>query len=216
MSNDNRLERLWKVQATVNKLVLDGKRDPDEVSRSLQVIIDRKPTTSVEPISKFVLFLDLGTITVPANYNHATWLTKFKKKNHKKFFYYNDSINDQNFARPSTVLAPSRQLRVKVFKQIVTGDTTSEERMAFLKSQNCLFTGAQGASLVYEQKRDHLTKGYWYCSLDEKDNLWEDSDGYHRVPYVNANSDGYFDFYLGNFEYPWNAVHCLLCFCDEN
>jgi hypothetical protein len=39
-------------------------------------------------------------------------------------------------------------------------------------------------------------------------------DGYRRVPYVNANSDGDFKFDLGNFENTWNPDNCLLCFCN--
>jgi hypothetical protein len=41
------------------------------------------------------------------------------------------------------------------------------------------------------------------------------SDGNHRVPNVNANSDGDFKFNLGNFENDWNAENVLLCFCDS-
>ncbi|HSE35365.1 MAG TPA: hypothetical protein VLB83_04555 [Candidatus Paceibacterota bacterium] len=43
MSNDNQIERLWKLQATVNKLILDGKRDPREVSDILQGILESRP-----------------------------------------------------------------------------------------------------------------------------------------------------------------------------
>ena len=44
MSNDNAtqtnpFERLWKLQANVNKLVLDGKRDPETVANVLQAIL---------------------------------------------------------------------------------------------------------------------------------------------------------------------------------
>jgi hypothetical protein len=39
------------------------------------------------------------------------------------------------------------------------------------------------------------------------------SDGNHRVPNVNRNSDGDFNFNLGYFENEWNADNCLLCFC---
>lgn len=40
MSNDNQLERLWKLQAKVNMLVLDGKRDPKFVADTLQGVLD--------------------------------------------------------------------------------------------------------------------------------------------------------------------------------
>lgn len=40
MRNGNVFEKLWRQQATIGKLVMDGKRDPEEVSSYLQVIID--------------------------------------------------------------------------------------------------------------------------------------------------------------------------------
>jgi len=42
------------------------------------------------------------------------------------------------------------------------------------------------------------------------------ADGNHRVPNVNANSDGDFNFNLGNFENAWNDNNALLCFCNSN
>ena len=38
------------------------------------------------------------------------------------------------------------------------------------------------------------------------------ADGYHRVPNVNRNSDG-FKFDLGNFENPWNDNYILVLLC---
>jgi hypothetical protein len=86
--------------------------------------------------------------------------------------------------------------------------------MVFLATQKAIHTGAQGASLVFEQKRGELPKGKWYASFDEKDRLWKDADGYHRVPYVNAYSDGDFDFNLGYFGPVWHGNNAFLCFCD--
>ena len=153
----------------------------------------------VEPTVKFALLVDLGIITVPDNYVHATHLTSFRKNNKKKFYGYNDDITDQNFPNPTRTLKPGDKLAVCAFKQIVPGTTTSEERMTFLATQNAVHTGAQGASLVFEQKRDQLPKGKWYASFDEKDRLWEDSNGNHRVPRVVASTDGVFYFDLGYF-----------------
>jgi hypothetical protein len=176
--------------------------------------VEAKP--DVVASEKFGLLLDLGVITVPDDFAHSTHLATFSKNNRKKFYYYNDNITDKNFNKATVQLTPGRKLRVKAFKQTVSGNTTSEERMAFLKTQNNIFTGAVGASLVFEQKRDLLPKGKWYCSFDEKEALWKDSDGYHRVPRVDANSDGDFEFGLGYFEYDWYADYVLLCFCDES
>ncbi len=164
---------------------------------------------------KFALLVDLGTITVPDDYVHGSRLTTFGKKHRKEFYYYNDNITDGNFGNPSRVLKPGDKLRVRAYKQVTPGETTSEERMAFLATQKAVLVGAQGASLVYEQKRAQLPKGKWYVSFDEKDRLWEDAGGCRRVPYVSAHSGGDFHFHLGYFENPWSDDFVLLCFCDE-
>ena len=169
------------------------------------------PTKQTE---KFDLLVDLGIVTVPDNYDHATRLATFKKENEKKFYSYNDAITDKNFPKPTRILKPGDKFHVRAYKQIVSGETTSEERMAFLAKQKVVLVGAQGASLVFEQKRDQLSKGKWYASFDEKDKLWKDADGYHRVPDVRALSGGGFRFSLGDFEDAWDVGDAFLCFCD--
>ncbi len=176
----------------------------------------KKPesTAPAKPTEKFALLVDLGIITVPDDYVHEKRLTTFGKQNRKKFYYYNDEITDKNFQNPTRVLKPGDKFRVRAFKQVVGGTTTSEERMAFLVTQKAIHTGAQGASLVFEQKRDQLPKGKWYASFDEKERLWADADGNHRVPGVSCDSDGGFRFDLGYFERVWRGVNAFLCFCD--
>ena len=160
---------------------------------------------------RFKLLADLGIITVPENYVHGKQLGSL---NQGEFYFFNNNITDKNFPKPTRILKPGDKLWVRAFKQVVPGETTSEDRMGFLKKLNAVFTGAQGASLVYQQKRNQLPKGFWYCSFDEKDRLWEDADGDHGVPVVNADSDGAFGFNLGFFERPWDGGNCVLCFCD--
>ncbi|MFH1473224.1 MAG: hypothetical protein ABIF06_02330 [bacterium] len=167
----------------------------------------------VEP-EKFVLLADLGIITVPEDYEHETRLADFRRAHGKKFYSFNDALTDTNFSNPSRVLKPGDRLAVTAYKQIMSGTTTSEERMTFLRSQGSVFTGAQGASLVFEQKRDRLPKGYWYASFDEPERFWVDADGYHRVPRVDAHSDGAFHFHLGFFEEVSYDHRALLCFRD--
>ena len=166
-----------------------------------------------EPTEKFALLVDLGIITVPDDYVHDKRLTKFGKQNRKKF-YYSDEITDKNFPNPTRVLKPGDKLRVRAFKQIVPGTTTSEERMAFLATEKAIHTGAQGASLVFDQKRDQLPKGKWYTSFDEKDRLWADAGGNPEVPNVLCYSGGGFQFPLGVFENVWDDGYAFLCFCD--
>lgn len=175
-----------------------------------------EPTALPKPAEKFALLVDLGIITVPDDYVHDKRLTTFGKQNRKKFYCYNDEITDKNFPNPTRVLKPGDKLRVRALKQVVGGMTTSEERMAFLATQKAIHTGAQGASLVFDQKRDQLPKGKWYASFDEKDRLWADADGDHRVPFVDCDSGGAFEFDLGRFEGVWNDDGAFLCITDAN
>ena len=184
----------------------------NKLAKAMYVVINSGG--EIVPAEKFSLLADLGIITVPDDYDHTTRLTLFGEKNREKFYYYNDGITDEHFPNPTRILKPGDKLHVRAFKQIVSGATTSEERLAFLATQKAVHTGAQGASLVWEQKRDQLPKGYWYSSFDEKDRLWEDADGDHRVPLVGARSGGDFDFRLGDFEYVWYDDRAFLRFCD--
>ncbi|MFA6056208.1 MAG: hypothetical protein WC769_12635 [Thermodesulfovibrionales bacterium] len=163
---------------------------------------------------RFELLVDLGIVTVPDDYVHEKQLKMFKGKNGEKFYYYNDDITDKHFSNPTRILKPGDKLWLRTFKQIAPGSTTSEDRMKFLASKKAIHVGAQGASLVFDQKRNQLPKGYWYCSFDEKDRLWKDADGRRRVPVVDADTDGDFRFDLGDFERAWAGHSVLLCFCD--
>lgn len=217
MSNDSNIfERLFKQQATIGKLLLDGARDPHAVAALLQSIIDAGATTPA-PSAKFTLLYDLGYIEVPAVYEFDTALASFKKVNREKFYYYNTVINDANFNNPSRILKAGDRLRVRAFHQTAPGTTTSTERMDFLRAQlGNVFIGAQGAALVFEQKRAELPKGRWYASLDEAGRLHQDADLDRWVPGVRASADGGFWFRLGNFGDPCVQFSAFLCFCDES
>ena len=212
MSSGNVYERLFRLQATVSKLVLDGKRDPEKVAAVLQMIVN-VAGYDTGPAEKFALLVDLDEITVPDDYNHATALAKFIKKNRQKFSV-NDDITDANFPNPSRVLKPGQKLRVRAFKQVVNGATTSEERMTFLATQKAVHTGAQGASLAFEQKRDQLPKGEWYASFDEPERLWTDADGNCMVPYIRAELDGSFRWHLDFFKDFCAINDAFLCFTE--
>ncbi|MEK7639263.1 MAG: hypothetical protein AAB388_03840 [Patescibacteria group bacterium] len=216
MGNDtkNIYERLFKQEATINKLVLDGSRDPHVVAGVFQSIID-KSATSADGSKKFALLVDLGTIVVPENYEHETALARFATANRGKCYYFNNLLTDANFNHPSRVLKPGDRLQVRAFHQIVSGTTTSEERLAFLRTQGAVFTGAQGAALVFEQKRNQLPKGKWYASFDEMECL-PSLENYHRVPDVYASTDGDFSVDLGYFEEVWHQRHAFFCFSDED
>src|SRR3989344_7146529 len=161
-------------------------------------------------VERFAQSIDLGTLTVPADYVHATQLASFREKNEEKFYYYNNNITDQNFPNPTRILKPSDKFRVKVIPVKTT--VTLEECLAKLRTEKAVLVGAQGLTLVFDQKREQLPKDKWYSSFDEKNRLWKNTDGRHRVPYLNVFSDGDFRFDLGGFGYGWGDRGCLVCF----
>lgn len=223
MSNGKRVkkeanvyERWFKLTSMICKMIMDGGRDLEKVLEHLQEIVDNAEKFAPD---KFALLVDLGTIIVPDNYVHDTCLSMFKERHQgrekKSFYFYNDDFTDTNFPNPSRILKPGDKLHVRAFKQIVPGTTTSEECMAYLVAQGMtVHVGAQGASLVFDQKRDQLPKGKWYSSFDGEKRLWEDADGRHRVPLVCVYSDGDFNFDLGFFEVVWCDLNAFLGFCD--
>ena len=211
MSSGNPYERLYRVQATVNKMVLDGKRDPETVADVLQAVVNQSA-------EKFVLLADLGIITVPEDYRHDTRLASFsfRVRHQDDEFrpspFQNPAITDANFPNPSRILLPGDKLHVRVFRQVVNL-TTSSERMAFLETQKAVHVGVQGASLVLEQKRDTLPKGYSCCCFDKKKRLLKTAR-YHKMPVIVRMYDGDLQICLCTFEGPWCEEDALLDFCD--
>jgi len=76
------------------------------------------------------------------------------------------------------------------------------------------FFGAQGETYLQEHQPDLFPVGKWSVSFDEKEALWKDAGGGHRVPDVYRNSDGDWKFYLGDFGVSWDSAFVLVCFCD--
>lgn len=160
----------------------------------------------------FELLVDLGEIKVPDGYVHGKRLARFYRRDREKFCYFNDAITDKNFPNPSRILKPGDRLRVRVFRQVIVGTTTPEERMAFLVAQGAVYPGAQGASLVFRQHRNKLPKGLLYGSFDVPERLSKDTNSSHGMPYIVALSGGGFDFDLYSFERSRDDAYCLLCF----
>ncbi len=152
--------------------------------------------------------------TVPADYAHDTQLDTFAKKTKKlkTTYYFNDELTSVNFAKATNKLEPGKTYKVKIFP--ILSRVSSEDCMNFLAKQNAILVGGQGVTLLQDQKADQFPVGKWTVSFDEKDALWEDSDGYHGLPCVCRYSGGDWLFNLGYFELDWFDVSCLLCFCD--
>jgi hypothetical protein len=174
------------------------------------------PISPVGPLvsEKFTMLVDLGIVTVPDDYSPFNRLRIFHHQNPKRFHYYNDFLTDKNFSNPSRVLKPGDKLHVCAFQQVAEGTTTSEERLAFLAGQKAVYTGAQGASLVFDQKYDQLPIGKSYVSFDEKEHLWVNARGQRKVPEIGVPAAGKIGLGLGDFEGKWDRDRTILCFTE--
>jgi len=153
--------------------------------------------------------------TVPADYKHESQLDTFAKKTKKlktTYYFNNDDLTSSNFAKATNKLEPGKTYKVKIFP--ILSQVSSEDCMTFLGKQNAILVGGQGITLLQDHNADEFPVGKYTVSFDQKDALWIDSDGFHRVPCVDRYSDGDWKFYLGSFEIGWHGGHCLLCFCD--
>lgn len=157
-------------------------------------------------------FLKSFNLTIPLDYAPATRLDTFKEKHREEFKYgYNDNITDKNFSNVSHQLIPGKTYLVKFYG--ITKRVSSEDCLAVYKVNKAYYTGAQGASVLYEYTKGGFIKGKWHCSFDEKDKLPIVGDC-RRVPIVYALSDGDFGFLLGGFGYDWDVDFVLVLFCD--
>lgn len=169
------------------------------------------------PAEKFELFADLGIITVPDGHVHEACLDAFFAKFGKSRCPCDKNITDANFSDPSRVLMPGDELRVQVFHQVVSGRTTSQERMAFLerRKEGNVYVGAQGITFVFEQKRGQLSNGrMWYSSFDQADRLWKDFAGYPMVPRMVDGSDADFHINLSYFGNDWGMGDAFFGFSE--
>ncbi|MFA6515394.1 MAG: hypothetical protein WCT42_04000 [Candidatus Paceibacterota bacterium] len=153
--------------------------------------------------------------TVPADYEHDSQLdtSAEKTKKLKTTYSFNDELTSKNFAKATNKLVPGKTYKVKIFPILTT--VTSGDCINFLSKQNAILVGGQGVTLLQENKSDAFPFDKWTVSFDQKDSLWKDASGHHRVPSVDADSDGDFNFNLGYFEDDWLDGYCLLCFCDK-
>ena len=151
--------------------------------------------------------------TVPSDYKHDTQLDIFAKKTKKRITcYFNDALTSKNFAKATNKLEPGKTYNAKIFPILKTVE--SEECMNFLTEQNAILVCGQGVTLLQEQKADEFPVGKGIVSFDQKEALWTDSGGRHRVPFVHRHLDGSWEFHLGSFERSWYGGYCLLCVCE--
>lgn len=154
------------------------------------------------------------TLTVPTDYDHNIQIDKFakKKKALKTTYYYNNDLTSVNFSKATNKLEPGKSYQVKIFP--ILAKVSSKDCMNFLAKQNAILVGGQGITLAQELHENEFPVNKLIFSFDEKDALWTDTAGDHRVPDVFRFSFGEWNFDLDYFRNGWLAGCCLFCLCD--
>lgn len=176
MSNDNVYERLWKLQASVNKLILDGKRDPKMVANVYQGILSGSvEVTFDKPVPELVISAlePVGTVVVPGTIGKFVAKEKFVRdignKAKVKISHLGDSFIEWFFSGAGK-----------------TEDPESEQTLHYHKLRQSLVDGPIIAELGGKAKAETtLSKVF---SLMEKQGKGESgvllNNGYANIFYI--------------------------------
>ena len=152
--------------------------------------------------------------TVPEDYVHSTEMATLAEfaKNPEERFYVNSNATDHNYNRTTYRLVPCKSYRAKIFgiREIVV----LVDCLTMLVKEKAFLVGAQGLAFLRRIQKEKFPVGKWLVSFDEKDRLWQGSDGSHRFPFVGRYSVGDWRFDLDRFACGWDDDHCVLCVCD--
>jgi len=125
MGSDNVFERLWKQELSVRKLVLDGKRDPEEVSSILQMIIaGKKIVEEVPNLSDWPLFykevfgldLDFSKVVIPE-----------RKPGFTRLLVLAQGMTPQRLFDKCKELFPSWKYTEDNLDKVITSDRTAKD-----------------------------------------------------------------------------------------
>lgn len=155
---------------------------------------------------------DLGIVTVPDDYDPASYLALFKARYQDQLSEYDDRITDNNF--PS-VLKPRDNFKVLIFRKSESSENnriTSSAIFKYLRSVRAVLASIQGACLVWEQKKEELARDRGYIAVGEIKNLWLDQHRFHRLPYLMSHQSGRLTIDLGFFENGGWIGYSFFCF----
>lgn len=153
-------------------------------------------------------------ITVPDDYDHDTYIKIFRKRYGKEFNPF--VIKEDGTADKTVRLMPGQKFEVEIFKQQVQGDTTVEERIAFLQSQKAVFVGLHGALLFWEQlRRRNLFVGFNYASFNGDEVVSEDALCDNRATYLTHPFVSNWGLSNNISEGKCNKRTCILCFREK-
>jgi hypothetical protein len=212
--------QIFEIDYVIMEAVITADLTTDDATEILKNtdILQREVTVTLKKLAvsdkNFGPVIADFTITVPADYNHDTWIDEFadKTKGLETTHYYNEALISENFTNATTRLEPGKMYRVRIFPLLTT--VTSEDCMKFLRQQRAIFVGTHGLMLVQDLIHNGIPIEKWPVSFDKKDALWTDQDNNLRVAFMRHYKDHGWRFSLGCYDDDLISNFCLLCFSD--
>ena len=122
------------------------------------------------------------------------------------FSYWNQSAIDANF--PNGGLTPGKKYAAEVYG--LNCDKSSQSLVDIGLAHARILGGAKGGAMLCSRYGGNLPKDRWIVVIDEKKNLWHDSDG-ARVPDF-AGDGGAWRFRLGHWSDDRDNGYCVVFF----
>lgn len=177
-----------------------------EVQDDLTQTADSEDETQTSEPSHFRRIRILGHIVAPKNYDHKKSLSTFSRLYGACFKNLDDSLKYGNYKHPTHIMQPEEKFRVDMFgladdsKLELPGLTLASSAVELLKKRRYRLLGAQAMPLCWIQLNDELKSGSVYMSLDDPENLFEDSRGLHKIPILDCRKQFNPEFWTMNFE----------------
>lgn len=172
------------------------------------------PTAKPMQAEKFRVFLDLGIITMPDDYDQSTCVKNCIVRNRRIIHAVESQITDKNFSNPSRILRPRDRVSVQVVEQTAPGVTLSVHRMDFLGTQEAIYTGLQGICAVLDQRHASLPRGRWFASFDLLEHLCLNR-GVRQVSRLGCRTvDGKFVIDSNHFVTEWCRADAFFLFTE--
>ena len=122
------------------------------------------------------------------------------------FSYWNRSTTDANF--PNGGLTPGKKYAAEVYR--LNCGISSQSLVDIGLANKRIMGGAKGGALLCSRYGDKLPKDRWIIAIEEKKNLWHDSDG-ARVPNFGRSGGGW-SFDLDSWTSDWPGGYPVVFF----
>lgn len=188
MSNDNELERLWKLQTKVNMLVMDGKREARVVADFLQYILNISPSPSIASTRSWreedgVIYFSVTTDGTTGE----DWITRLEGNDFRVGDYAKQVLRSPDFKPTSGVTIEVAVLKGMLFED---NDRITKKIRAEADKRKLSKPNAELACLIRLKFKDKEIEamGLWYIvAMHEPINV---SDGDPNLLGADRNDGG--------------------------